>query len=217
MTPAHHPREETLAAYASGVLAPGPRLVVATHLAGCRACREAVRVCEGAGGALLDMEPPASMPPDFLARTLARRDQLAAAPAPRRQTEIKVPPDLAWAPSALLECEIGPWRFVQPGLRMSRVKVPGEPKANVVLLKFSAGRPAPQHGHSGIEYTQVLRGAFSDSMGRYVAGDCIEADTEIDHQPAVVGEEDCICLSAVEGKLKLHSWMARLVQPLLGI
>ena len=207
MTPNHHPREESLASLAAGTLSAGPRLVLATHLAGCPICRDRVRFFEAVGGALLDSEPPRSASANLLTKTLARLDAASVLPAARA--------DRATTP--LGNCEIGPWRFVQPGFRISRVSIPGEPEANVILLKVGAGRQAPQHGHKGVEYTQVLSGAFSDSLGHYAAGDCIEADDDIDHQPTVDGDHECICLAAVDGRLRLHSFVARMLQPFLGL
>lgn len=217
MSIAHHPREETLAALAAGTLAAGPRLIVETHLAGCPLCRSVLRMCESVGGVLLDEMPLATPTPDLFARTLARLDAASVLPEARDDRPRKAPADLRDAPAPLLKCDIGPWRFVQPGFRISRVRVPGEPTANVVLLKIAPGMQMPQHGHSGVEYTQILKGAFTDADGRYAAGDCVEADEDLDHRPVAEAGESCICLAAIEGKLKLHSPLARLIQPLLGV
>jgi putative transcriptional regulator len=215
--PAHHPREETLLSLAAGTLSAGPRLVVATHLAGCAECRGRVRAFEAVGGALLESESPGPAPSDLLARALAQLDAAPVLPAARDDRARPAPPELRAAPAPLLQCDIGPWRFVQPGLRISRVSIPGEPDANVILLKVGAGRQVPQHGHVGVEYTQVLSGAFSDSLGHYSTGDCIEADEDVDHQPTVDREAECICLAAVEGRLRVHSLLGRLLLPLVGL
>ena len=53
MTVDHHPFEATLLAYASGHLPEGLSLVVATHLAWCAGCRDAVAAAETAAGLLL--------------------------------------------------------------------------------------------------------------------------------------------------------------------
>ena len=95
--------------------------------------------------------------------------------------------------------------------------VPGAADANLILLKVGVGCQVPQHTHVGSEYTQVLSGAFTDAAGRYAAGDCVEANEDIDHQPVVDGDVECICLAAVEGRLRLRSFVARLLQPMLGI
>jgi len=54
-------------------------------------------------------------------------------------------------------------------------------------------------------------------LGRYVAGDCVEADEDVDHQPIVDSEGECICLAAVEGRLLLQGWIGRVVQRFIGI
>ena len=109
------------------------------------------------------------------------------------------------------------WRFVHPGFRWRRVTLPEAPDANVIMLRVGAGQKVPQHTHTGTEYTQVLTGAFSDSFGRYRAGDCVEADEDVDHQPVVDPDGECICLAAVDGRLRLDSWIGRMLQPLIGI
>ena len=217
MTIAHHPGEETLAAFAAGTLGAGPRLVVATHLAACPICRGRVRAFEAIGGALLHDMPPSPTRVDLLARTLARIEAGSAAP---RELAFRPPPAPAHfpdAPETLRRCKIGPWRFIQPGLRISWVTIPDEPEASALLFKVGAGRRMPQHSHDGVEYTQVVSGAFSDSTGRYGTGDYVEADEEVDHQPMADSDADCICLAAVEGRLRLHSFVGRLMQPFMGL
>ena len=217
MTIAHHPRLETLASLAAGTLSPGPRLVVTTHLAGCRECRNLIRGFEAVGGAFLEGMPPCAVAPEFLPRTLALLDPESIRPGAPEYVRRPATPGFPEAPAPLRGYPIGPWLFIQPGLRISRVAIPEDHNANVILLKVGAGRRVPHHGHEGTEYTQVLSGAFSDALGHYVAGDCIEADDDIDHQPVVDNDGECICLAAVEGRLRLHSFVARLLQPFLGI
>lgn len=206
----HHPTDESLARMAAGALTAGPRLVVATHLAGCAACRARIGAFEAVGGVLLEAETPAILPPDAFARTLARLN----APEP---TPIRIPTPHPELPGPLAHYEIGPWRFVQPGLRWRRLTLPEDPEANVIMLKVAAGHAVPQHTHTGREFTQVIAGGFSDGLGHYAIGDCVEADEDIDHQPVVDPDGDCIVLAAVEGRLRLHGWLGRLFQPLIGI
>jgi putative transcriptional regulator len=110
-----------------------------------------------------------------------------------------------------------PWRSVGGGFAWRRLTLPYAPKANLIMLKVQPGQKMPHHTHSGTEYTQVLQGSFHDDFGRYVAGDCIEADDDVDHQPIIDSDVECICLAAVEGRLKLRGWMARMMQPFLGL
>jgi putative transcriptional regulator len=207
----HHPSDLTLARLAGGTLGAGPELVVATHLAGCPQCRGRLRSFEAVGGAMLDEAAPARLSPDAFQRALERLDEAdpPAEPQPR-----VLHPDL---PPPLNAYEIGPWRLVGPGFRWRRLTLPESSDANVIMLRVAAGRPVPHHGHSGTEYTQVLTGSFSDALGQYRAGDCIEMDEEVSHQPVVDRNGECICLAAVEGRLRLSGWIGRLLQPLIGI
>lgn len=207
----HHPSDLTLAHLAAGTLGAGPQLVVATHLSGCPQCHGRLRSFEAVGGAMLEGAPPTRLSPDAFARALKRLDETDP---PAEQAPRVLHPDL---PPPLNAYEIGRWRFAAPGVRWRRLTLPEAPDANVIMLKVAAGQPVPHHGHSGTEYTQVLTGSFTDSLGQYRAGDCIEMDEEIIHQPIVDSDGECVCLAAVEGKLKLSGLIGRLIQPLIGI
>jgi putative transcriptional regulator len=207
----HHPSDLSLARLAGGTLGAGPQLVVATHLSGCSQCRGRLRSFEAVGGAMLDDATPTGLRPEALQRALERLDD----PDPRAEHRPRVlHPDL---PPPLNAYEIGPWRFVRPGFRWRRLTLPESPDANVIMLRVAAGQPVPQHGHSGTEYTQVLSGSFTDSLGQYRAGDCIELDEEVTHQPVVNPDGECVCLAAAEGRLRFTGWIGRLIQPLVGI
>ncbi len=211
-----HPSDETLQRYACGGLRPGLALVMRVHLGGCPSCRAALRRFEAVGGALLDDLPPAAISPALLEKIFARIDSGAA---PREAPPAPAATADGFAlPAAMAGCRIGPWRFVHPKLRWARVEVPGAEKDRVILLKIAAGFAAPAHGHGGLELTQVLAGSFTDGRAQYRPGDLIEADESLDdHEPRVTGDEDCLCLAAVERPLRIHSLLGRLFQPLMGI
>ena len=209
-TPSHHPSDEALGRFAAGALEAGPRLIVATHLNGCAQCRGRIRSFEAVGGALLEDFEPAGLPTDAFARTIARIDGPVLPPS--------APPVYAAdMPAPLRHYPLGPWRFVHPGLRWRRLTLPEDPQANVIMLKVAAGQRVPEHGHTGTEFTQVITGGFSDSFGHYVQGDCIEMDDDVEHQPVVDQDGECIVLAAVEGRLRLRGWLGKLFQPLIGI
>jgi putative transcriptional regulator len=120
-------------------------------------------------------------------------------------------------PPPLNAYDIGPRRFVHPGVRWRRLTLPESPDANVIMLKVAAGRRVPRHGHSGTEYTRVLKGSFANALGHFRAGDCVEVDEGIDHQPVVDTGGECVCLSAAEGRVRPSGWIGRLLQPLIGM
>ena len=200
----HHPYDDTLSRYAAGQLGAGPSLVVATHLGGCAECRARIGLFEAVGGALLHEAPAAAVRPDLFAATLRRLDE----PGPTRVPISAAPLD---------SVEMAPWRRVTRNFQWRRLTLPYAPDANVIMLKVAPGQKMPHHTHSGTEYTQILQGSFHDDFGRYVAGDCIEADEDIEHQPTVDSDLECICLAAFDGRLRLTGWLSRVVQPLLGI
>lgn len=234
MTARHHPSDETLMAHAAGTLPAGPRLVVAIHLDGCRRCRDAVAGFEAIGGALLEAAEPATMAAGSFEALMARIDDEESAsestsPAPRsnvfdvppRSVVDPVPatpttPDGLPLPARLQRHRVGRWRRLGPALSWSRVAVAGAPDANVVLLRIPAAGSAPRHGHTGREFTQVLVGGFSDGRDAYVAGDFDEADETVDHRPVVDADGECICIAAVEGRLRIHG-IGRLLQPFIGL
>lgn len=216
MTIHHHPSDETLLRHAAGTLSAGPALVIAAHLEGCQACRRRIAEFESAGGAILEGMPLELLRADALARVLERID--LPPPAPRSKPIIPRQHHLTGLelPSSLRHCEIGAWRWLGPGFRWSKVSIPGSSDAKVLLLKGRAGLKLPAHGHGGTEFLQVLSGSLIDERGRYHPGDLDEADTDVDHQPVVGPDSECICLVALEGDTRLHSVLGRLLWPFVG-
>ena len=213
----HHPSDETLFRFANGSLEPGPRIIVAVHVGGCAICASRISEFEAVGGSLMYNIEPDDMEPSALDHVMAKieideagRDRLAVRPRlPRADVGIRLP-------QVLDDCGIGPWRWIGPGVRWSRVTLPGDDNANVMLLKVTAGRKLPEHTHTGYEYTHVLKGSFSDARGRYGPGDLDEADDDVQHQPIVDKDGECICIAALEGQMKLRGFFGRLIQPLIG-
>ncbi|WP_249937033.1 ChrR family anti-sigma-E factor [Roseateles sp. DAIF2] len=214
----HHPEDELLLALSAGRLETGTRLVLSSHLELCAHCRERLRLLDALGGLLLDEAEPAPLAEDALARTLARIDAREAAPAPPLKVSAPPPlPEGARWPQALAHCSATPWRWIGPGMRWSRVSVPGAPEANVFLLRIAAGKYLPQHTHRGLELTQVLHGRFHDGRALFGPGDLDAADGEVQHQPVVQDGSECICLASLDGRLRFESPIARLFGALVGM
>jgi putative transcriptional regulator len=211
----HHPRDETLMRYAAGTLGAGPSIVVGAHLANCPECRDRVAAFEAIGGELIETVEPTQLSDDSLARALARLD-LANDRAPRRSAE-PIMIDGIRLPDTLRGCSVGKWRWVAPGMHMSRITVPNDRYAKVMLLKVAPGKGLPDHGHKGSEFTYIVQGSYTDKFGQYRPGDLTEMDADIEHQPIVDEGEDCICLAALEGSMRFNSMIGRMVQPFVGI
>jgi putative transcriptional regulator len=216
MTVSHHPTEATLAAFAAGTLDEGRMLVVAAHLAACPDCRRSVRMLEATGGVMLDDLAPADLAADGLVRALAQLDAAPPALPPARRAETI--PGLLPAHAALLApYDLGPWRWIGPGVSWRMVDAPTLPGGRVFLLKSAAGTALPDHTHTGTELTCVLTGAFRHEHGRYGPGDIDEADDEVDHTPVVEAGSECICLVAMQGRLKLNGLLGRVLQPFVRL
>ncbi len=216
MTNKHHPSDQTLLRFAAGTLPAGPSLVVAAHLSGCPFCQRRVATFEAVGGEMLIRTEPQALSTRALQQTLARLDVVGTPShiAPRRS-----PPSIDGIilPSPLAGCDVGPWRPVGPGVRLSRIRVPHAPKANVILLKVKANKHMPAHGHTDLEVTQVLKGSFSDGNNRYEPGDFVEGDDETDHSPVIGSDGECISLAAIEGQVRFKGLLGRLIRPFAGI
>lgn len=212
----HHATDETLMRYAAGTLAAGPAIVVEAHLAGCPACRARLATYEAVGGALLGEIEPTPLSETAFNDVLAMIDA-EEEPSPRQQSRKPVEIEGVRLPDALGGCDIGRWRWIGPGMRMSRVGVPHDPDANLILLKIGPGRALPDHGHVGTEFTYVVAGAFSDRFGTFGPGDMAEMDEDVEHQPVVDRGGDCICLAAMEGQMRFKSFIGRVLQPIFGI
>lgn len=202
----HHPSEAMLIAYGAGQLPEAHRIVMRAHLARCPQCAQAANLACEIGGVLLDEIAPVAMEAHALETTLARLD-LRDARAPR-----------APVPTSVADFATGRWWWIGPGIRIMPLRRRDRDDTRLDLLRVAPGVALPGHGHSGFELTCVLQGGFRDETGDYLAGDMAEGDAKMEHRPEALrlGEE-CICLVATTGRLRAHDWLARLVQPLIGV
>ncbi|TPP09413.1 ChrR family anti-sigma-E factor [Rhizobium glycinendophyticum] len=218
----HHISDELLLDYASGTLAEGWSIAVATHLALCPSCRDRLSFMEHAGGELLEaveVEDSASASESWtsMMNKIAADNRRPAAKAPARIVEtgdVVIPEPLR---SYLgTDVEGLKWRALGRGAYHIPIKT-GDRESQVRLLKIPAGKPVPEHSHGGRELTLVLKGAFTDGSTVFRRGDLEEADETLTHQPVATPDEDCICLAVTDAPLKFKSLLVRLVQPVLGI
>jgi putative transcriptional regulator len=219
MTPQHHPGDATILAYAAGALGEGLSLVVASHLALCPDCRTQVADGEVIGGALLDDLAPAPLAAGVRERVLLKLDGAAPIRVEPPRPQISSDPLVPEPFSRYLQGGAASfkWRLLGPGLRQFEI-LPHERLGggNLRMLRIAPGKKLPRHGHSGTELTLVLRGSFTDELGRFSAGDVAETDTDIVHEPASDRGEDCICIIATEVPLKFESPIARALQLFSG-
>jgi putative transcriptional regulator len=194
MTIKHHIGDDLVLAYASGELDEATSLLVATHMALCPQCRQALELAETIGGTLIEAEAEAEIADSELDAIFDRIERgeypaaMAPAPKPAARGDYLLPQplrDYAGGDVGSLR-----WRGLGGGVR---------------------------HGHRGLELTLVLAGSFYDEGAWFRRGDVEEADATVEHQPVAGPEEACICLAVTDAPLRFRSLIPRLAQPFLGI
>lgn len=213
MTIKHHPDASSLMSCSAGSMPEAFAAVMASHISLCPHCRNELAAMQEIGVAMFE-----SLGPGFLSRpapVIALRANEAEVECRHAQADVgDVPPPLASVVGSHLDRV--PWRRVAPGVWQHQIELSHPSRGGLRLIKVAPGMALPEHGHRGHELTLVLRGAYSDASGAYRVGDVADLDEDVEHQPIADPVEGCVCLIAVEGKLKFKSRMARLVQPLMG-
>lgn len=214
MTIHHHPPDELLTAFAAGLLDLGQHVAIATHLVGCTHCRDAVRTMEHVGGAVLAGLPPTAMSSGAFASVAARLDRLVAPAAlpPRRAAGLA---DIPGLPPFVREYAAGPWRWIAPKVHLRPIQLPEASSTRIFLLKSRPGTRMIEHTHTGFEMSCVLTGSFVHAGGHFGPGDFDLGDGDDDHEIMIDSQDDCICLIAMQGDLKLNGMIGRLLQPLI--
>lgn len=226
MTPRHHLDEATLVSYAAGALSAEMTAVAATHLDVCGHCRSLLADAERIGGLLLGQQQPVEADTPRAARLRAAMLDLldgepttdAAAAEAFAQADAPADPD---AMPRSLQPYFGRswralrWRWMGPGVHIIRAaRGSGD---TLILLKIAPGKSMPVHSHHGTELTQILQGAYDDALGHFGSGDAADLDDGIEHQPITAPGVPCVCVAALDAPLRFPGWLARKLQPLVGL
>ncbi|TNE77023.1 MAG: transcriptional regulator [Gammaproteobacteria bacterium] len=209
----HHLDEATLFSYVAGALGQGTALVTACHLSVCEYCRNRTRQLEAIGGALLENSSLSAVSDNMLLDVLEKLDAAPLADRPPPVvTDSEVPAPLADYIGESLDAVA--WKRLVAGVWIH--DLPTQGKGLTRLLRVSPGKAALPHTHRGSELTQLLRGSFTDEVGRFTPGDVADLDDRITHQPLVDGDQDCICLIATEYPLRYTTLLGKIAQPIFG-
>jgi putative transcriptional regulator len=213
----HHLDDATIVAYAAGTLGEAHSVVAAAHIAVCATCRGSARAAESLGGSLLQAQDEDAVSDACRAATLASLDgvvQKARQEQPSVAADVPLPLSSLLGHARLSDLK---WKRKAPGI--AKVDLPLSPgsRTHLQLLKIAPGKTMPEHGHGGEELTLVLKGSYSDHTGRYIKGDVADLDVDVEHEPRVDSDEECICLIATEAPTRFKSIWARLAQPFVGI
>ncbi|WP_176085866.1 ChrR family anti-sigma-E factor [Martelella sp. HB161492] len=218
----HHISDDLLLEYASGALAEGFSIAVATHLALCPSCRQRLSAMEEIGGAMLASMVCEPLADDRgwerLSQTLSRSEPVATPKRAVATRTIKADHAVPEPLNSYLGGGLAAVKWRPLGLGAYHFPITtGEGGASARLLRIPAGKPVPEHGHAGRELTLVLSGAFTSQGDYFGPGDLEEEDSDSEHQPIATPESECICLAVTDAPLKFKSRLVRFVQPLLGI
>ena len=212
----HPAPSELLLDYASGTLAEGPALLVATHIAYSGEARADVAALEAAAGEMLESMPAEALDDDALARTLARIDKAPTSTSPTRSRDDAAGVVGTAIPTALRRYlpDDARWRPALGGIE--EIELPLSDKSyRATLMRIGAGRGLPVHRHAGSEYTLVLAGGFADGRERFDRGDICVADPAVEHKPVADADQPCICLVVAEAPVVLTGFFGRLLNPFL--
>jgi putative transcriptional regulator len=221
MTIQHHPDDSMLSAFAAGTLDLGQHVAIATHLASCPRCRGWIRTMEEVGGSVLTGLPPTAMSSGSLEQIEARLDVPVKPKTNGAEPDVA---DLAIADLAIVGLPefvrrywFGRWQWIAPRVHLRPITLPVPGKTRVFLLRSGPGTRMLEHSHTGIEMTCVLKGVFSHEGGHFGPGDFDLGDETVNHRPVVDAREECVCLVAMVGDLRLSGLIGRIVQPFVRL
>jgi putative transcriptional regulator len=217
VTISHHLDDATVLALAAGTLDDAHAIVAATHISLCPQCRSSFKNSEAIGGGILADQVDEAVTQTCRAATLASLDAVPLSlksVSENRSGELPAVLRRAIGQSSLENIK---WTRKLPGIAIYDVPLPKGTKSKLKLLSLDKGKAMPDHGHNGEELTLVLKGSYSDKMGRFKAGDVADLAEDVEHQPIVDSDENCICLVSFDEPAKFKSIWARLAQPFSGM
>jgi putative transcriptional regulator len=161
------------------------------------------------GGAAFEAEDPVGVGPHFFKKVMAtitaleakkRRSHEAAHAAGQALQEILDLPQPLRDVSLEAVFTEG-WSFAGPGVKTMKLNTGS--KLTTRLMRIEPGFGAPNHDHTGTEYTLVVCGAFEDDTGYFGPGNLsIKRPGDVHHPVAVAGNV-CIALAVEEGDIAL--------------
>ena len=203
------PSDETLELYASGSLTEGMDMFVKGHLHFCPTCREKVEVLEMVAGELLSEDIiSADLGSLSFQNVLNKVEEQESRELKETKESIHggVMPNMLNNLIGKTSEDIA-WRFRLPGI--SDYQISNHNGEEISLLKAEPGAKIFQHTHDGEEATLVLSGALRDGDSVLRSGDVSIVNETHTHNPSIIGNEPCICLIVMSGKVKFTGRFTR--------
>ena len=204
-----HPSDELIELYANGSLSEGMDTFVKGHLHYCPACRNKVELLEAVAGELLSEGGSQAKLKCLTVENVFKK----AAEQELKEIKNLTPDIVGGVMPNMFNNLIGKtseqiqWRFRLPGIY--DFKISENDGEEISLLKAEPGAKIFQHTHDGEEATLVLSGALQDGNKVLQAGDVSVVDETHTHNPSIIGNEPCICLIVMSGKVKFTGRFTR--------
>jgi putative transcriptional regulator len=207
-----HPSSDILELYANGSLSEGMEIFVKGHLHFCPTCRSKIELLEMVAGELLSDSVDASeiTSPSF--HNVLEKIEISNN---NEKIETVTPSIKGGIMPIMINNFVGKtsdninWRFRLPGI--SDYQISNENGEEISLLRAEPGAKVFQHTHEGEEATLVLSGALQDGEKVLYAGDVSVVNEQHTHNPAIIGDEPCICLIVMTGKVRFTGRFTRAI------
>lgn len=216
-------RDDIVMDYANGHLSPARHILVTCQSEISQDVANDIAMHETLAATLLDKVKPQALDPLFIGNVLARLPEQGTRPVPEPVNDRGVFAGTHMAPKTLREM-LGhglrdlKWKHYVPGVAVHDIigdRTFGSER--LYLLRAKSGMKMPPHSHNGEEWTLILKGSYTVDGKRFARGDLHVESEDTTHAPVIDEGEDCICLVVTEGPLQMKGWLARIVQPFIGI
>lgn len=212
----HHPKQELIQAFVTGVLPVSLSVGVAAHIEMCEQCKSlAADLTEQAANSVFELstsslvEAPEDTDLMEMLEGITEDDSLD-------ELSVLEPPCITvderkiTLPRVFNQLPLKGWSKLGDVSR-ARIELEEEPLRSS-LLNIAPNGGVPMHTHKGFELTLILEGSFSDDLGEYMAGDFIWLNHEHTHSP--VTSEGCLCYTVSDGAQKFTQGLSQLLNPI---
>ena len=224
----HHLSDTTLGEYANGLLNEALEVVVVSHLTLCPSCRSRSELADRMGGYFIetsDYAKPALSAQQLLARAHSDSssvDSFGEISSDHSNPDSPPPVIMPGIPQPLarrLPANLDQisWKRLSKGIQHVDLSAAVNNKGAFKLLKLEPGTEVLEHSHGEHELTLVLRGSYTDDIGRFSVGDVADLGPKDSHKPVIDSEEPCIALIATNSPIRYKKLVGKLMQPFIGI
>ena len=120
-------------------------------------------------------------------------------------------------PKFVRRYRFGNWKWIAPSVHLRPIALPYDSDTRVFLLKSGPGTKMLQHTHTGVELTCVFPERFDRMVAITDQAISTSVMTRSITNPLSRRGQDCICLVAMQGELRLNGLLGRIMQPFVRL